>query len=547
MTKPLLHVEHLCVQLNRDDSHTNNDTNNHANKILHDVSFQIYAGQTLALVGESGSGKSVTALSLLNLLPANSTCQAKNLAFDGQDLLSLTRPQWQQLRGRQISIIFQEPMLALNPLHPIGEQIRENIVQHQAVSKKDTGADKCQQTSRQQTLDWLTRVGIGDASSKYNLYPHQLSGGQRQRVMIAMALVNRPQLLIADEPTTALDVTIQAQILALLKQLQHELGMAILFISHNLRLVKSFADQVVVMHQGYSVETQATAQLFASPKHPYTQLLLNTLPSAAMPAADTQAQTCLQANKVKVQFPIRQGLLQRVCSHFIAVDQIGFTLKTGQTLGIVGESGSGKSTLALALLGLTPATGAVLFQQKNLLDCSKKDWHAIRPQIQIVFQDPFSSLSPRLSVQQIIAEGLLIHQPSLTTEQVDQQVMTAMQAVGLDAATRFRFPHEFSGGQRQRISIARALILKPKILILDEPTSALDHTVQAQVLTLLQQLQQQLQLCYIFISHDLTVIRALSHEVLVMQHGQVVEQGPADAIFNHAQHEYTRELLAACL
>jgi microcin C transport system ATP-binding protein len=534
MNHPLLQVENLSLQLGR--------TKQHTHKILHDVSLEISAHQTVALVGESGSGKSVTALSLLNLLPANTVYQAKKMMFDGQNLLSLSATQWQQLRGQQISIIFQEPMLALNPLHTIGEQIRENILQHQHHPGK-----KKSQDSREQTLEWLQRVGITDADAKYKLYPHQLSGGQRQRAMIAMALANRPQLLIADEPTTALDVTIQAQILALLKQLQRELGMAILFISHNLRLVQSFADQVVVMHQGYSVETQATTQLFAAPKHPYTQSLLNTLPSPALTASNPHAPTCLQANNVNVQFPIRQGLLQRVRSHFIAVKQISFTLKQGQTLGIVGESGSGKSTLALALLGLTPATGEVFFQQKNLFNCSKKGWHEIRPHIQIVFQDPFSSLSPRLNVQQIIAEGMLIHQKSLTEAQVEQQVIAVMHAVGLDAATRLRFPHEFSGGQRQRISIARALVLKPKILILDEPTSALDHTVQAQVLALLQQLQQQLQLCYIFISHDLTVIRALSHEVLVMQHGQAVEQGPVDAIFNHPQHPYTQQLLAAAL
>ncbi len=538
MNNPLLKVEHLSLQLGKNDSN--------ANKILHDVSFDLYENQTLALVGESGSGKSVTALSLLKLLPANTRYQADSIRFAGQDLLTLSPTQWQDLRGRQIGMIFQEPMLALNPLHRIGEQIRENILQHQALTQKNPKKNNLQD-SRQLTLEWLLRVGIPDATAKYNLYPHQLSGGQRQRVMIAMALANRPQLLIADEPTTALDVTIQAQILALLKQLQREMGMAILFISHNLRLVKSFADDVMVMHQGRTIETQTTAKLFAAPQHEYTQMLLNTLPTQAVPATNKQAAICLQATHITVQFPIRQGLLQRIHSYFVAVNDVSFSLKQGETLGIVGESGSGKSTLALALLGLTSASGEALFQQKNLLNCSKIQWRNLRPQIQIVFQDPFASLSPRLNVHQIIAEGLLIHQKPLTKAQVDQQVIAVMQEVGLDPDTRFRFPHEFSGGQRQRISIARALILKPQILILDEPTSALDHSVQAQVLLLLQQLQQQYQLSYIFISHDLTVIRALSHHVLVMQNGKVVEQGPVAEIFNHPQSDYTKQLLATAL
>jgi microcin C transport system ATP-binding protein len=524
MNDILLNVQHLSLQLA-------------SSKILHDVSFSVKAHQTVALVGESGSGKSVTALSLLKLLPANTHYQAQQLTFAGHDLLAMHAAQLQALRGRQIGMIFQEPMLALNPLHRIGEQIRENIVQHQGNTTD----------SQQQTLEWLQRVGIADAKAKYDLYPHQLSGGQRQRVMIAMALANRPQLLIADEPTTALDVTIQAQILALLKQLQQELGMAILFISHNLRLVKSFADDVVVMHQGRSVEAQATAKLFAAPQHAYTQMLLNTLPTQNVTAVDANAPQQLQAQHIHVQFPIRQGLLQRVRAHFVAVDDVSFHLKKGETLGIVGESGSGKSTLALALLGLTAATGEALFQSQNLLTCSKQNWRSLRPHIQIVFQDPFASLSPRLNVQQIIAEGLRIHQRQLSAEQVDQQVIAVMQEVGLDPQTRLRFPHEFSGGQRQRISIARALILKPQILILDEPTSALDHSVQAQVLDLLQQLQQQYQLSYIFISHDLTVIRALSHQVLVMQAGKVVEQGPVAELFNHPKTDYTNQLLAAPL
>lgn len=523
----LLEVRHLSVQF---------ATQKKSTPILHDVSFNLAPTQTLALVGESGSGKSVTALSILKLLPQTATYQAECFKFAEQNLLDLSSAKLQQLRGGDIGMIFQEPMLALNPLHCIGEQVRENLLQHQPVMVS---------ASKKITLDWLKRVGIRDAEHKYSFYPHQLSGGQRQRVMIAMALINHPRLLIADEPTTALDVTLQAQILALLKDLQREMGMAILFISHNLRLIQSFADDVVVMHQGKTIEQQSCTQLFANPQHSYTRELLATLPTQPVTSVAIDAPQRLSVHNLCVQFSSSSGLLRRTKQTIDAVKHANFTLRTGETLGIVGESGSGKSTLAAALLGLLPATGQALFHQQNVLTCSSKQWLPLRPQIQIVFQDPFASLSPRWTVEAIIAEGLLIHQPKLTAEERDARVVHIMQEVGLDPVQRFRYPHEFSGGQRQRISLARALILKPKILILDEPTSALDYAVQGQVLALLQALQQQHQLSYIFISHDLQVIRALSHHVLVLKDGEVIEQAPVDELFNSPKTEYTRQLLAA--
>ncbi|MFO1391554.1 MAG: ABC transporter ATP-binding protein [Agitococcus sp.] len=500
------------------------------------ISFEIQQGEMLALVGESGSGKSLSAQSIMRLLPSHARYQG-HILFAGEDLLQATASRLQQLRGSEIGIIFQEPMTSLNPLHTIEKQISENILQHQAINKAD---------AKQRTLELLHEVGIPEPQKRLNSYPHELSGGQRQRVMIAMALANNPKLLIADEPTTALDVTLQEQILQLLQTLQHKFGLAVLLISHDLSLVKRFAQRVAVMQQGLIVESNQTKTLFNSPQHHYTQLLLAAEPDGqAVPIAQ-DAPTLLRIDNLRLWFPIKKGFWQRIVDYVKAIDGLNLHLKVGETLGVVGESGSGKSTLAFAITRLVATTqGTIVFQGQDLVALSQQQLRPLRKDLQIVFQDPYGSLSPRLSIGQIISEGLELLGLSQTEQ--EQRVIQALQDVELDPESRHRYPHEFSGGQRQRVAIARALVLQPKLLILDEPTSALDRTVQKQIVELLRQLQQQRGFACIFISHDLKVIKAMSHRVLVMHHGVVVESNDAQQLFEQPQHPYTQQLLKAAL
>ncbi|ALG69465.2 dipeptide ABC transporter ATP-binding protein [Beggiatoa leptomitoformis] len=501
------------------------------------VSFHLNKGETLAIVGESGSGKSVTALSILQLLPYPlASHPTGNIYFRQQALLGASPAMIRNIRGNRISIIFQEPMTSLNPLHTIRQQIGEVLFLHKKMSVAQ---------AHTRILELLALVGLPDAEKRLNAYPHQLSGGQRQRVMIAMALANEPDILIADEPTTALDVTIQAQILQLLKQLQQNLQMAMLFITHDLSIVRKFADRVCVMQQGELVEAAETENFFANPQHPYSQRLLNAKPSGKAIAMLPNAPEILSAEQIKVWFPLKQGILQRTTDYIKAVDGVSLRVKAGQTLGIVGESGSGKTTLGLALLRLEKSQGIIRFQNNEIQGLSTAELRPLRCAMQIVFQDPFSSLSPRLSIGQIIGEGLEVHQIGGNVAEREQLIIKVLQEVGLDPDTRHRYPHEFSGGQRQRVAIARAMVLKPKLVILDEPTSALDRSVQAQIIDLLRDLQARYQLAYIFISHDLAVIRALSDEIMVMKAGQVVEQGATNTIFTHPQQPYTKALIAA--
>lgn len=524
-SKPLLSVKDLAV-----DFHS-------AGQVIHavkSVSFDIYPGQTLALVGESGSGKSVTSHAILRLLPQIAQHPHGHITYGTQELLQASEQQMRALRGNKISMIFQEPMSSLNPLHSIEKQINEVLMVHKGLDEKAATA---------RTLELLELVQIPEPQKRLSSYPHELSGGQRQRVMIAMALANEPELLIADEPTTALDVTVQQAVLELLKDLQKKIGMAILLISHDLNLVRRTADQVCVLKDGYSVEYNDCQELFERPQHPYTQELLAAEPSGN-PAITTIGDGLLCVKDLKVWFPIKQGLLQRTKDYVKAVNGINIDLKEGQTLGIVGESGSGKSTLGLAILRLINSQGSINFAG-NALD--KMNQNALRPlrrEIQVVFQDPFGSLSPRMSVSEIIGEGLRIHKIGTAAEQ-EQIIISALTDVGLDPEARHRYPHEFSGGQRQRIAIARALVLKPKLILLDEPTSALDRTVQRQVVDLLRELQVKYNLSYLFISHDLAVVKAISHQLIVMRGGIVVEQGESENIFRAPQHEYTQQLLAA--
>ncbi|MFZ2319396.1 MAG: ABC transporter ATP-binding protein [Pseudomonas sp.] len=504
-------------------------------RVVEGVSFDIRKGETLALVGESGSGKSVTAHSILRLLPYPiASHPAGSINYAGQDLLHMSEAKLRGIRGNRIAMVFQEPMTSLNPLHSIEKQINEVLRLHKGLSGKAATA---------RTLELLDLVGIPEPRKRLKAYPHELSGGQRQRVMIAMALANEPQLLIADEPTTALDVTVQLKILELLKDLQARLGMALLLISHDLNLVRRIAHRVCVMQRGKIVEQASCEELFRAPQHPYTQELLGAEPRGE-PAANPPGATMLSVKDLRVWFPIKKGLLRRTVDYVKAVDGINFSLPQGQTLGIVGESGSGKSTLGLAILRLIGSQGAINFRGEALQGLSQ---HAIRPfrrQMQVVFQDPYGSLSPRMSVSQIVGEGLQIHGMGTEAEQ-EQAIIDALLEVGLDPATRHRYPHEFSGGQRQRIAIARALVLKPQLILLDEPTSALDRTVQRQVVELLRSLQSKYNLTYLFISHDLAVVRALSHQLMVVKQGQVIEQGPAEQIFAAPQQTYTRQLLEA--
>ena len=498
------------------------------------VSFGVDKGETVALVGESGSGKSVTALSTVSLLGDNATVSG-SVTFDGQEMVGADPKLLRKVRGNDISFIFQEPMTSLNPLHTIEKQLAESIALHQGL----TGAE-----ARARILDLLTRVGIRDPEERLGAYPHQLSGGQRQRVMIAMALANKPALLIADEPTTALDVTIQAQILELLAELKREEGMGLLFITHDLGIVRRIADRVCVMKDGEIVETGATAEIFDNPRHPYTQMLLAAHATGAPEPAHTDAEPIVETEHLKVWFPIQRGLFKKTVGHVKAVNDASVHVRPGETLGIVGESGSGKTTLALAIMRLIASEGGLVFDGRDIRRASTRDLRRLRADMQIVFQDPFGSLSPRMTCHQIIAEGLTVHK--LPTDKPERTLVAEVMAeVGLNPATMDRYPHEFSGGQRQRIAIARAMILRPKLVVLDEPTSALDMTVQVQIVELLRGLQAKYGLAYLFISHDLKVVRAMSHRVMVMKQGDIVESGSAQDIFDNPRQPYTQQLLAA--
>jgi microcin C transport system ATP-binding protein len=528
MTAPLLSVRDLSVAFTQ---------NGKTSLAVDRISFDVHEGETVALVGESGSGKSVTALSVLKLLayPAASHPSGQ-IFFGGKDLLSAPEGELRGVRGNDVTMIFQEPMTSLNPLHVIEDQIGEVLKLHQGMSKK---------AARARTLELLAQVGIRDAEKRLDAYPHQLSGGQRQRVMIAMALANQPKLLIADEPTTALDVTVQAQILELLAGLKAKGGMSLLFITHDLGIVRKIADRVCVMTKGKIVETGRTADIFARPQHEYTRHLLAAEPKGAPPLSDPSSPVVMQGKDVRVWFPIKQGFLRRTVDHVKAVDGIDVAIRAGQTLGIVGESGSGKTTLGLALSRMISSEGVIRFGEKDINKFSFKDMRPLRREMQIVFQDPFGSLSPRMSVADIIAEGLLVHEPGFTAQQRDARVVEALNEVNLDPELRFRYPHEFSGGQRQRIAIARAMVLKPKFVMLDEPTSALDMSVQAQVVDLLRALQAKHRLAYLFISHDLKVVKALANDLVVMRNGKIVEFGPSAEIFRAPKTDYTKALMAA--
>ncbi len=522
----LVEIRDLSVAfVNGDSSHS----------VVKHISFDIRRGETLALVGESGSGKSVTAHSILRLLPYPlAQHPSGSITYAGQDLLKLSEKKLRGIRGNRIAMVFQEPMTSLNPLHSIEKQINEVLALHKGLRGK---------AATQRTLELLELVGIPEPHKRFKALPHELSGGQRQRVMIAMALANEPELLIADEPTTALDVTVQLKILELLKDLQARLGMAMLIITHDLKLVRRIAQRVCVMQQGELVEQADCETLFTQPQHPYTCELLAAEPDGD-PVACEEAQPILEVEDLRVWFPIKKGLLRRTVDHVKAVDGINFSLPRGQTLGIVGESGSGKSTLGLAILRLIGSQGGIRFGEHHLGGLSQRAVRPLRREMQVVFQDPFGSLSPRMTVGMIIGEGLRIHRIGNETEQ-EQAIIDALQEVGLDPESRHRYPHEFSGGQRQRIAIARALVLKPALILLDEPTSALDRTVQRQVIDLLRSLQAKYNLSYLFISHDLAVVRAISHQLMVVKHGKVVEQGDARQVFEAPQHPYTRQLLEA--
>jgi microcin C transport system ATP-binding protein len=525
---PLISVEDLSVDFRSGDRVT------HA---VRNVSFDIGDAETVALVGESGSGKTVTALSILKLLPYPTASHPSGIIrFNGENVLALPQAALRQIRGNKISMIFQEPMTSLNPLHTIENQVGEVLKIHRGLSDR---------AARTRVLDLLDKVGIDDPKGRLQSYPHQLSGGQRQRVMIAMALANEPDLLIADEPTTALDVTIQAQILDLLLKLKAEFNMAMLLITHDLGIVRKMADRVCVMNNGEIVERNKTRDLFASPQHPYTKHLIASEPKGSPPPADAKAKTILEAKDLRVWFPIKRGFLRHTVGHIKAVDGIDLTVKEGQTLGVVGESGSGKTTLGLALLKLVSSEGPIVYLGDRIDGYDSKRMRPLRRHMQIVFQDPYGSLSPRFSVAQIIEEGLSIQAPGLAHAERDARVARALKEVGLDPALPDRYPHEFSGGQRQRIAIARALVLEPKFLILDEPTSALDVSVQAQIVDLLRELQRRHKLAYLFISHDLKVIRALANSIIVLRHGKVVEQGPSQTVFAAPKTDYTKALLAA--
>ena len=526
LSAPLLEIRDLAVSFG-------------ATLAVKQVSLTLQRGETLALVGESGSGKSVSALSILQLLPyPHARHPGGSIRLCGEELLGAAPARLREIRGHQIAMVFQEPMTSLNPLHSIEKQIGETLTLHKGLS----GSKR-----RARILQLLNLVGLSDAIHRLNALPHELSGGQRQRVMIAMALANDPDLLIADEPTTALDVTIQAQILKLLKALQAKFGMAILFITHDLGIVRKIADRVAVMRSGEIVETGLVAELFANPRHAYTRELLAAEPKGEPPAETADAPEIMAADDLRVWFPLKRGLFGGVLEHVKAVDGVSVSIRAGQTLGVVGESGSGKTTLGLALLRLLSSEGAIRFEGQRIDGLSNHTLRPLRKAMQVVFQDPFGSLSPRLSVGEIVEEGLRVHGLAGDRAARRDRIAQALTEVGLDPATQNRYPHEFSGGQRQRIAIARALVLQPRLLILDEPTSALDVSVQAQIVDLLRELQRRYRLAYVFISHDLRVVRALANHLLVMKDGRIVETGPARQIFADPQHPYTQALLAAAL
>jgi microcin C transport system ATP-binding protein len=526
--KPLLAVKDLSVAFRQGVRET---------LAVDRISFDIRRGETLALVGESGSGKSVTALSVMKLLPYPAAHHPSgSIGFKGRDLLQLPEREMRQVRGKDITIIFQEPMTSLNPLHTIEKQIGEILLLHRGV----TGSK-----ARARIVELLSVVGIPEPQTRLSSYPHQLSGGQRQRVMIAMALANEPDLLIADEPTTALDVTVQAQILKLLKDLQTRLGMAMLFITHDLGIVRKLAERVCVMKDGKIVEHGPIERVFSAPEHPYTRALIAAEPRPDAAPVCPNAPIVIETDDLKVWFPIRRGFLRRVVGHIKAVDGVNIAVRQGETLGIVGESGSGKTTLGLAILRLISSQGRIVFLGKAIAGLKFRDMLPVRRDMQIVFQDPYGSLSPRMSVSDIIEEGLWVHHPKLSKAEQEQRVAQALSDVGLAADTRFRYPHEFSGGQRQRIALARAIVLEPTFVVLDEPTSALDMLIQSQMVDLLRALQRRRNLTYLFISHDLRVVAALASRLVVMRNGKVVEEGPAADLFARPQSDYTRALFAA--
>ncbi|HXF87401.1 MAG TPA: ABC transporter ATP-binding protein [Xanthobacteraceae bacterium] len=526
---PLLSVQELSVAFGHGAART---------LAVNRISFDIRKGETVALVGESGSGKSVTALSVMKLLPYPAASHPSGrILFKGRDLMALSEREMQRVRGKDITIVFQEPMTSLNPLHTIARQIGEALILHGSVTT--------QEEVRARTIELLAQVGIPDPEQRLFSYPHQLSGGQRQRVMIAMALANDPDLLIADEPTTALDVTVQAQILKLLKDMQARFGMAIMFITHDLGIVRKMADRVCIMRLGEIVEQGPVERVFAAPEHPYTRALLAAEPKGEPAPLNPAAPLVVRTEDLKVWFPVRRGVMRRTVGHIKAVDGVSLELRKGETLGVVGESGSGKTTLGLAILRLVSSDGPIAFMGKPLQGLRFKAMRPHRRHMQIVFQDPYGSLSPRLSVADIVAEGLTVHHPKMSEEERERRVIRALKDVGIDPETRFRYPHEFSGGQRQRIAVARALVLEPSFIVLDEPTSALDMLIQAQIVDLLRDLQKRHDLTYMFISHDLKVIAALASKVIVMRQGKVVEAGPAAEVFKAPKNEYTRALFAA--
>jgi microcin C transport system ATP-binding protein len=501
------------------------------------VSFDIAKGETVALVGESGSGKSVTALSVMKLLPYPAAHHPTGeILFKGQNLTAMRENENRRVRGNDITIIFQEPMTSLNPLHTIDKQIGEILQLHQAMSAS---------AARRRTLELLGEVGIPDPAARLGSYPHQLSGGQRQRVMIAMALANEPDLLIADEPTTALDVTVQAQILKLLKETQKRLGMSMLFITHDLGIVRKVADRVCVMQRGKIVEAGEVERVFTAPEHPYTRALLNAEPKPDPAPPRPDAPLVVKTDDLKVWFPIRRGVLRKTVGHIKAVDGVSIDLRRGETLGVVGESGSGKTTLGLAILRLISSQGPIVFLGKPINGLTFKEMRPVRRDMQIVFQDPYGSLSPRMAVGDIIAEGLEVHFPRMSEQEREAKVIAALRDVGLDAEMRHRYPHEFSGGQRQRIALARAAVLEPTFVVLDEPTSALDMLFQSQMVDLLRDLQKRRDLTYMFISHDLRVVAAMASRLVVMRNGKIVEEGAAADLFRNPKSDYTRALFAA--
>ncbi|MDX1452378.1 MAG: ABC transporter ATP-binding protein [Oleiphilaceae bacterium] len=526
-TSPILQVNHLAVRFKQGGGVTD---------AVKQVSFDVHQGQTVALVGESGSGKSVTAQSIMRLLPEKLvTYPAGQILLDGVNVLQSTEQHMRQVRGRDIGMIFQEPMTSLNPLHTVEKQITESLNLHQQLDKK---------SARARTLELLEWVGIPQAEKRLGAYPHELSGGQKQRVMIAMALANQPRILIADEPTTALDVSVQRQVLELIERLQKETGMAVILISHDLNVVQRYADHVVVMRDGEMLESGPSSQLFHQPQHPYTRTLIEAEPKGSPEPVAQDSPSLLTAQDIRVEFALQKNLFGKVVDQLVALDNVDLTLRRGETLGIVGESGSGKTTLGLALCKLLGAKGQINYAGQDVATFTQKQFRPYRRRIQFVFQDPYGSLSPRMSVAQIIQEGLNIHFPEDKAEHA-KRIADVLTEVGLDPSVQHRYPHEFSGGQRQRIAIARALVLKPEIVVLDEPTSALDRTVQIQIIELLRSLQQKYQLSYIFISHDLAVVRALSHRIMVLHHGKVVEQNHCSALFEAPEHSYTKKLLEA--